>query len=552
ADVSYFAALRQAIIMVSLIILFVILTLLKFGYDVIQTRKVMITTATQYMSKRRKILRKIFSVPEVTSLLPGALLTTIGILFLSILSYDDFSNGTGMIQIIFLSYFIAAFGILLLLISVFLLLGRLIDLIWRAIGKSSWKNRKSYFTLALKHLSISGKNYKRTMLAVFVFGLGVIPGLIVTRSIALHTPIEANLTTGCSDILIDDWQLGSQLKSNISNIDGVVYSAEVNILELTFISAGQENEHYGIRFLVLQNITEYLNVVDFTLLTEDGYSINDITMLETDLTYLMSRKYAQRNDYDKGVIFNTREITDEIYQPLDLIYVNDFSYYPLLTRPDLRTNPEDSYFFNQPTKSDLVVSKTTAGLILNTTSKQIESTGYLLIKTETTANKTKIQEELSNQFGYKSITPEQIQQTIIERINKFTKMFLIATSILTSLAIILFGTVNAISIYKQRLRIIEPEIRVGAKRRLIWGNFTIELMIIVLLPMIISIGVAIPIVNAFSGYLLNITDSYIKFTPWQPWWVLLLIAIGGLVLLTIGWLVGIIPRINNYRAVKQE
>ncbi|MHA1353721.1 MAG: hypothetical protein ACTSR1_00915 [Candidatus Heimdallarchaeota archaeon] len=38
ADVSYFAALRQAIIMVSLIILFVILTLLKFGYDVIQTR----------------------------------------------------------------------------------------------------------------------------------------------------------------------------------------------------------------------------------------------------------------------------------------------------------------------------------------------------------------------------------------------------------------------------------------------------------------------------------------------------------------------------------
>jgi hypothetical protein len=390
------------------------------------------------------------------------------------------------------------------------------------------------------------------MLAVFVFGLGVIPGLIVTRSISLHTPLEANLTTGCSDILIADWQLGSQLKSNISNIDGVVGSAEVNILELTFINPRQQNELYGIRFLVLQNITEYLNVVDFTLLTEDGYSINDLTMLETDLTYLMSRKYARKNGYDNGVIFNTGEITDEIYQPLDLIYVNDFSYYPLLTRPDLRTNPEDSYFFYQPTRSDLVVSKTTAELIINSTSKTAESSGYLLIKTETTANKTKIQEELSNQFGYTSITPEQIQQTIIERINKFTMIFLITTSILSSLAIILFGTVNAISIYKQRLRIIEPEIRVGAKRRLIWGNFTIELMIIVLLPMIISVGVAIPIVNAFSGYLLNITDSYIKFTPWQPWWVLVLIALGGLVLLTIGWLVGIIPRINNYRPVKQE
>ncbi len=551
-EVSYFAALRQAIIMLSLIILFVILTLLKFVYDLIQTRKALTTTATQYKSKRRKTIREIFSIPEVISLLPGVLLTTIGIVFLNAFSYYDYSFGPDLVQFTFLFYFMSAFGILLLLISVFLLLGRLIDLIWRVIGQSSWKNRKSYFTLALKHLSISGKSYKRTMMAVFVFGLGVIPGLIVTKSIALHTPLEANLTTSCSDILIDDWIIGNQLKSNISNIDGVVSSAEVSILELSFISPIRQNEIYGIRFLVLPNITEYLSVVDFTLIADDGYTDDDINELSTNLTYLMGRKYAQRNDFDKGVIFNTREITDEIYQPLDLIYVNDFSYYPLLSRPDLITNPADSFFFSHPTKIDLVVSKTTAELIFNTTSLIPESSGFLLIKTDTTANKTRIQEELSNEFGYKSITPEQIQQVITERINKFANVFLLITAILTSLAIILFGTVNAISIYKQRLRIIEREIQIGAKRRLIWGNFTIELMLIVLLPMIISIGVAIPIINAFSGYLLNITEVYIKFTPWQPWWVLLLIAIGGLVLLAIGWFVGLIPLINNYRPIKQE
>ncbi len=554
-EVSYFASLKQVIIIFSLLILFVIFTLTKFIFDYVQLRKASTTTATQYISKRKKLLRKIFAFPEVVSLLPGIGLTTVGIVLLIIFSpYYEYSIGPDITQFMFIFYFMAAFGVLLLLISVFLLFGRIIIFIWRLIGKASWKNTKSYFTLALKHLSFFGKSYQRTMMAIFVLGLGVIPGLIMSHSISLHTPLEANLTTGCSDILIEDWSTGSQLKDNITKIDGVIGTAEINILELTYdISSGwQQYENYRTRFYTLLNITEYLDVVNFAVLKDDGYTEDDISELNSNLTYLMRRKYAQRNDYDKGVIFNTKGITDEINQPLDLIYVNDFSYYPLLTRHDSRTNLNDYSYFNQPTNIDLVISKTTAGLILNTTSITVENSGYLLIKTDTIANKTRIQEELSNQFGYNSITPEQMQQTITERINKFANEFLIVSSILTPLAIFLFGTVNAMSIYKQRLRIIERKIQIGAKRQFVWGNFTIELVIIILIPLIISIGIAIPIINMFSSYLLNITEVYKKFIPWQPWWLLLLVAIGGLVILTIGWLIRLIPLINNYRPIKQE
>ncbi|NHK32585.1 MAG: ABC transporter permease [Asgard group archaeon] len=550
-EVSYIVALGQAIIILSLIALFIIFTLAKFGFDLIQTRKASIITTSQYKSKRKKTIRKIFTFPEVVSLIPGALLTTIGILFLNIFSYSDYNNGSNITQATFLFYIMATFGILLLLISIFLLLSRLISLLFRVIGRFSWKKTKSYFTLALKHLSIYNKNYQRIMLVIFVLGLGIIPGLIMTKSISLHAPLEANLTTGCSDILIEDWSIGNHLLSNISNINGVEETAEVKIQELNYlISSGLQQDEYRIRFYVLQNITEYLDVVNLELLEEDGYTEDDISELSTDLNYLMNRKFAQKNDYDKGAVFNTRGITDEIYQPLDLNYINDFSYYPLLSRQDPRTN--DYNYFTESTKIDLVVSMMTAELILNTTSLSIENSGYLLIKTEAAANKTKIQEELSNQFGYKSITPEQIQQIIIERINTFAKAFLIISSIIAALAIFLFGTVNAINTYKQRLRIIELEIQSGAKKRLIWGNFTIELVIIVLIPLIISIGIAIPIINGFSSYLLNITEVYKKFTAWQPWWLLLLVAIVGLAILIIGWITRLIPLVNKYRPIKQE
>ncbi len=553
-EVSYFDSLRQPIIISSLVLLFFIFALIKFIFDFIQLRKVSTTTAELYTSKRRKVIRKIFTFPEINFLLTGAMLSTIGIILLYYNTpYFDYNISPNMMHLIFIFYFMAAFGILLLLISIFLIFNRMIVFLWKIIGKSSWKQTKNHFTLALKHLSLFGKNSQRTMMIIFVFGMGVIPGLIMSKSISIHTPLEANLTTGCSDILIEDWLIGDQIRDNITNINGIITTAEITILELDYyVSTSYQFEEYNTRFYTLLNISEYLNVVNFSLLKDSGYTETDIIELNTNFTYLMNSKYAQRNNYDKGVIFNTEGITDELYQPLDLIYINDFDYFPLLSRSDSNADRHDHFIFDEPIKIDCVVSKMTAELILNTTSISTIATSYLLIKTEATANKTSIQEELSNQFGYKSVTPEQIYDINNENISRFTKIFLMVSTIVTILAVILFGMVNARSIYKQRLPIIDTEIQIGAKRRFVWGNFTIELILIALIPMVISMGIAVPIIKIFSCYLLNITEDYAKFIPWQPWWLLLLISLGGLSLLIIGWFANLIPLVNNYKSIKQE
>ncbi|MGC9779345.1 MAG: hypothetical protein HZR80_08910 [Candidatus Heimdallarchaeota archaeon] len=552
-EVSYFAALAQPIIMISLLSLFIGFTLGKFLFDLIQTRRASITTAAQYKKKRKKFFRRVISIPEIVTFVPGAILTAIGIILIMVVSYQIYPyKPSSFSQMLILFWFLASIGILLLLISIFLVLTRLVTLIWRLIGHLTWKTTKSYFTLALKHLSIYGKNYQRTVMAIFILGLGIIPGIIMNKSIASHSYIEANLSVGCADIAVEGWNVNNnKWMDNISRIEGVEKVTEVNIIKMQIYKYDLFDYHeYEIRFNVIHNVTEYLNIVNLTEVLQDGYTKNDIAQLDTNLTYLMSRKYAQENNYDKGAIFRTTLITDEQYEPLSMTYVNDFSYYPLLTRLDIKIANE--YYFEEKTKFDMIMNKATSQMILNKSDNQITTNGYLLIKTESNANTTKIKKEIFTKFSYKAYTPEDKEQIILENINGFANTFLLVSTIVSTLAIFLFGSVNAINIYKQRLRIIESETQIGAKRRLIWGNFTIELVLVVLFPLIVSMGIAIPIINNFSSFILNIAEVYKKFVPWHPWWLIISLAIVVMIVLFIGWFTRLIPLVKSYRPIKQE
>ncbi|NHJ48840.1 MAG: hypothetical protein FK733_13735 [Asgard group archaeon] len=571
-EVSYFSALNQPIIMISLISLFAGFITLKFIFDIVQARKASITTSMQYKQKRKKFFRRIFSIPEVILMIPGGILTAVGIMLIKASSFYYYP--TDFTQLTMLYWFLASIGILLLLISVFLLLTRLITLFWRAIGVISWKSTKSYLSLALKHLSIYGKNYQRSIMAIFILGLGIIPGVIMNKSITSHANLESNLAVGCADIAVEGWNVNNhQFLENITNIEGIDSVTEVNTIKMqiyTFDFIGYEE--YEIRFHVIHNVTDYLNIVNFTHLIQDGYTKNEISQLDTNLTYLMSRKYAQQKGYDKNEIFKTNYITDVIYEPLELTFVSDFSYYPLLTRLDLpredgiilytdyysqvtelglNSETQPSYS-SQATRYDMVMSNLTAETILNKSSLSYESNGHLLVKTNVGANSTKIKEEIFTKFGFKAYTKDDMEKIIFDNINNFANIFLIVGSIITIIAIFLFGSINAINIYKQRLRIIETETQIGAKRRLIWGNFTIELVLIVLFPLIVSMGVAVPIINTFSSKVLNIAEFYIKFKPWLPWWLLILTAIIGISVLLSGWFSRMIPLVKSYRPIKQE
>ncbi|MHA1221446.1 MAG: hypothetical protein ACTSQB_06910, partial [Candidatus Heimdallarchaeota archaeon] len=469
----------------------------------------------------------------------------------SITNFASYFSPT-ITQYTLIFWFMASIGILLLLVSVFLLLTRLITLFWRKVGIASWNSRKSYLSLALKHLSIYGKNYQRTIMAIFILGLAIIPGLVLTKSIDTHSSLEANVSVGCSDIAVEGWNVGNELwKNNISNIEGVESVTEVSTIILRHYTYDQwDYKSYRTRFHVIHNVTQYLNIVNLTIVEDDGYTQDDITQLDTNLTYLMNRKYAQDNNYHKEEIFSTNYITDELFEPLELIYVNDFNYYPILTRTDLREEYE--FFLMDTIKIDLVMNRMTAEIILNKTSHAREFSGNLLIKTTEGANKTKITEEIFTNLGLKAFTKETQEQGILEQINGFANTLFIISSIITAFAILLFGGINAINVYRQRLRIIESETQIGAKRRLIWGNFTIEVIFVILIPLVISMGIAVPIINGFSSTILNITESYVKFSAWQPWWLLILVAIGGMVILLLGWFARMIPLVKGYRPIKQE
>lgn len=551
-EVAYISALGQPIIPISLSLFFIFFTLTKFIYDLIQTKKASITTSEQYKKKRKgKVFRKIFSMPEVIALIPGGILTTVGIILFRIFYYA-YDAPPSYATYAILSLLATSFGILLVMTTGFLILTRLVALIWHWIGNLSWKKTKSYFTLSLKHLAIFGKSYQRTILVIFILGVAIIPGLVMTKSANHQFILEADLSVGCADMIIEDWDVeNNEWKNNISNIEGVELVTDLSTIKT--LARGYDNDIYNfeiIKIHVIHNITEYLTIVDFTNLIPDGYTKEDIEQLEGNLTYLMSRDFAHKNRYDKDVIFRTTYFTEHHYEPLNYTYINDFSYYPLLSR-QLSIQYDYSTIIGN-IGFNLVMNEYSAEMIINRTTKGYTRDNHLIIKTTNDANKTRIKEEISLLFDLSVVTYEDKLDQIQYEFNSFANSFLIVNAIIATLAIFLFGLINAINVYKQRLRIIEAETQIGAKRRDIWGNFTIELLLIILIPLIISLGITIPIVNNLYTIILNIPEQYLKFKAWIPWWLIITLGFSAIILLSTGWFSRMIPLVKGYRPIKQE
>ncbi|MHA1555609.1 MAG: ABC transporter permease [Candidatus Heimdallarchaeota archaeon] len=554
-EVSYIAAAIEPFIVLGLVVLFLGFFIFGLVIQYIHAKRTSETATEQYKGtrkgKRRKLLRKIFGASEVIFLIPGLILSAIGIIgFLTIGAATPFDSGANPVTTA-LMWFLITFGILFILTSLFLFISRLLKLIWTALGNKIWKTTKSYFALTLKHLAIYNKNYQRMVLAMFILGLGVTPGFIISKSIDNHHSLEANLTVGCSDLVIEDWDTTKKiLKGNISQVEGVESLTEISITTMEVFSSTDIWiwDSYNIRFFTIHNITEYLQVVNLSKL-EDGYSENDIEQLSTNLTYMMSRKYAKNNDFDKDAIFKTTMITSQLHEPYSMTYINSFKYYPLL--PRTATSLID-IFTADKREFDLILSKTTTELLVNRSDNSVTKKGYLLINAKQDANLTNIKNEISKDFSFTAKTIDDVNVDLNESVSRFAQVFLIITSILTLLAVFFFGFISAINIYRQRLRIIESEFQIGAQRRQIWGSFTLEVLLVIPIPIAISMAIGIPIINLLSASVLNITEAFTKFVPWMPWWIILIISATGIIALVSSWLLKIIPLVKSYKPIKQE
>ncbi len=549
-EVTYIGAVFEPLIVIGTLVLFFGFFIFGLIIQYSHAKKTSETATEQFKSKRRKLMKKIFATSEVMFLNAGMLLTFAGLFGKIIVEFFSYTSAAVNPAIDFLIWFVLVFGILFILTSIFLLISRLLNLMWSAIGNKIWTNTKSYFALTLKHLAIYNKNYQRMVLAMFMLCLGITPGLIIHKSIENHNVLEAKLTVGCSDFVIDDWDITNDvLKANISSIEGVENTTKVSISKMQVITYDDpwSTYSYNIRFYTIHDISEYLQVVNLSII-DDGYSEKDLEKLSTNLTYMMSRSYARAEKLDKKAIFKTTMITSEAYEPYSMELINSFDYFPLLTV--VKSSLGNLLF---PTKQfDLVIGGTTSGMLLNRTDNSVNTKSYLLINAKQGANITKIKNEINQKFSLTAKTLDDVTTDLNKSVSKYAQIFLVITSIITAIAIFFLGLISAINVYRQRLRIIESEFQLGAQRRQIWGSFTLEVLLIIPIPIAISMAIGIPAINLLTSNVLNITENFKQFKSWMPWWIILIVIAIGVIALMSSWLLKIIPLVKSYKPIKQE
>ncbi|NHK32251.1 MAG: FtsX-like permease family protein [Asgard group archaeon] len=546
---EFIFSLGEPVMLMALFILFLLFFIGGYLMENVLAKRTTKTTSQQYKKKRTKIFRKIITAQEFLLLLPGTAFIGIGLTgIIGSASIPNFSFLAQYYYDLMLNFwFITIIGFIFGLTAIFLFLSRVIAFIWGKIGKGIWNKTKSFITLSLKHISVNNKEYQRVIFAVLIIGLGIMPGIILKKSINDHVALESKLSVGYSDILIHDWSTtNDHLLDEISMIEGIEKTTKVKIYTLYYGLVPRGSDEFPIQIFSILNVTEFLEVINPQLFTDATFTFNDIMELDNNMNYLMSNKYAKKNNYDRGEIFVTDMFTNPYEEPFEMNYINTFNIFPLM-------NQFDRTLLRYSKKFGLVISEFTAFQILDYTSYHINivTRSHILIKTFSDANVTNIQNELSN-YNINSISLEEIDESQLSQISVFGLNLFVITSILTIIASIFIGYIAARNIYYQRLKIIESEYQLGAKRKQIWSSFTLELIFIIIVPTFLSFAIILPILKFLSSYFMYLSENHLIFHLWLPVWLFLLLIC--LIFATVigGWLPEIIYLIRKYRPIKQE
>ncbi|HUT80134.1 MAG TPA: ABC transporter permease [Candidatus Bathyarchaeia archaeon] len=545
---DYSFSLLEPVIFIILTLLFLFFFLGGFLLENSLAKKTAKLTPSRYRSKRSERFRRFIRTPEVAMFLTGLGLLAIGFVGYLLINIFGFLPTFNFFKFILAFSYVMGVGGLFVIISVFLFLSRLVMLLWQFIGKRVWMKTKSYVTLSLKHLSIYNKNYQRAILIIFILSLAVTPGIISSRSAKTHNHFEASLKTGYADLMVTDWQTYFQpIRQNITNIDGIVNSVEINFISYyIYDSFDIGYTRFIANAIIVDNITNFLDVVNDELYTITSYSKEDVAKLEGNMTCFVDTKHAKDLDLINGSKV-VMEFLENMFEPIETTYIQSFEYFPTI----LTYETFYSRWFEQ---ADYVVSGLTWKTLKNYTRMDTYPTteAKLLLKTTTNANITYIREVLADNYGLEVITGTEVEQQLNEQVNYFGISYFAIATVVALIASMFFGYITARNIYHQRLRIIESQYQIGAKRNQIWLSYTIELLFIIILPLVVGLATAIPLLKAIMPFILNLDTDYYKFSPWVPWWIILIIFSFGYIVITSGWLLEIIPLVKKYRPIKQE
>lgn len=548
----YFTAFLEPTVSLILLALFLLLLIGGFVTETVFAKRTVQLTSEIFKSKRKKFIRRLFTSVESLFLISGVITIVVGLLSWLYISSSYYAIST-FIVLLNISLVLMIIGILLTITSLFLILSRLLVFLCRYVGKKIWQRRKSYFTLALKQLSIYSNDYKRAIFAMLLISLCVSPGLVMTKSSNDHLEMEANLKVGFSDVIIQTWaDNNAMLMENISTITDVdlLTKVEVVTIRLGNVRATSSEKAFYVDILNIYNVTDFIDIISANFPDSCKYTLADIAKLETNMTYMMSSKYAQRKNYDKKALYTSSEITSSNEDSYDMTFINKFDCFPLL--PYKSTNflervVEDRY--------NLVMSNLTFSQLRYKFgySTSVSNDTYILVRTTSTANNTLIANEIKNlPYDIHVTTFEDELSALNLTMNKFAFDFLIVVTIITFILVIFYGFLTARNIYKQKMRIVETEYNVGARKYQILFNFSIELLLALIVPLVISIITSSTLLYTVYDYFFSIPQSYKKFVPWLPVWFIVLILLFCLVSISIGWLLELWNQFHRYRPARQE
>jgi len=508
------------------------------------------TTSEEYRLRRTKI-RSVFSTNEFRLFVIALVFSVISLVlyltyFQAQLNAPEGEASLANINYLTYIWFMITCSIAFMMTFVFLLIARLITFLWTIISTNLWKKRLNLFTLSLKHLTVGIKNYQIAMLGALIFGLVILPGAAMDNSISSHLDGEINMLTAGANLVIPDWSdAGGELDevlNNITEIEGytevAIYNVKNDNLDLRYPKA------FSISMLALENVTEFVEIGDMSVLKGTKITVEDILELENDTSILMNKKFARKQRLDYGEYFSTESFTR---YDNNLTFVNSFSYFPLTPIP------QKPLFVTGMDVFSIVGNTETISDVVGWTdfSTEIRVQNVKLIKPVNESIVPIIKNKLEA-YNLTALNYEELFDNYYSERDQFTSNNLLLFTILASFTLLFVSYFTGLTIYQERVRIIESFYRVGAIRKQMVGMFTFEYLLINALPMIASILLSLPLMKPVALFFLNIGEEFYPYQPRVAFWLVIIVILGGLAVSTLGFLLAIIPKIYGYKPVKQE
>jgi len=499
----------------------------------------------EYVKKRRKIVT-LFSTNEFRLFVITLVFSLVSVILYILYKFVGpevpiFSN----YSYITLFYFLITCSIAFCMTFAFLIISRLITLMWSLISKSLWRNQINSFTLSVKHLVDNKNIYQITILSTLIFGLVVLPGFAMMKSIPNHLHKEAKLTVGNSNLVVREWlDPEDDLDYIFENMTEIQNFTEVYLYLLR-----NTNEYhlytypYEISMMAMDDPDGFIATLDDSILPEISVNVEDIELLNNDTYVLMDKAYTKKYDLQQYDQFFT---TKWCRRGIEFRLSNSFEFFPLINVP------KKTLFSNEEVLS-IVGSKNT----IREFTRNLDYTTSLygetikIIKAVNESAIPIIQENLAY-YNISSMTMEDYYDEYYSQIELFSASNLLFFSLISAFTLLFIGYFTGLKIYDERLRVIESLYRSGAVRRQILGLFTIELTLVNILPMIASIIASVPLIRFLAVFYLDVREVSIIFSPDIPIWVFVVAIIGGLLISTLGWFIALIPAIYRYKPIKQE